>query len=347
MGIDYFTLIWFFALLVLATVYSHHLFQRFHWSFALAVSYTIIHTVVRISYLGYFQPYGTPVNLGLALRAYGALTTLLLVITFMEKIKVGEVWLGRLCLLNVILTLILWPFHLVPFNWMMGLAVNPGMNCIILALTLPFIYRLKHLYTYLFTGFGALFLMLKSGERTPILGILCAVATALFFNLQKKNRVVVILGLANVLGLIFLFFPHFFHSNGRVLQWRVFYGFWREHFNIMIGSGLGSFYVFGPIAQVNAETVTSSLAHPEVMAWAHSDIYQTFLELGLVGLVLWVLAVCRIIYNLKDDAPYLLSAVVFVVSMMTFYPLHFPIHLIIGAILAAKAIKSPLEKPLL
>ncbi len=113
--------------------------------------------------------------------------------------------------------------------------------------------------------------------------------------------------------------PTFFRDNPRYVAWPVFWQFWKDHFDWMFGSGLGTFRWWGPAAQIEH---SFNVGH--WWLWAHNDWLQIYFELGAIGLG------CALFFYgdvlLKTvSRPWLFAAAIAVgVTMLGNYDLHVP-----------------------
>lgn len=111
--------------------------------------------------------------------------------------------------------------------------------------------------------------------------------------------------------------PQFFTRINRYPAWALFAVFWRENFSPWIGSGLGTFKLWGSTVQQLAHFMEGRW-----FLWAHNDWLQIFFELGIIG---GVLAISVFVYILKKawGQPALFGAIVsFGVIMLGNYPMH-------------------------
>lgn len=72
-----------------------------------------------------------------------------------------------------------------------------------------------------------------------------------------------------------------FSDSNRIRIYTYSLNWWKDHANIWFGTGLGSYWAFGPYAQKLANQRIGT----EVFTWMHSDWLQVLFELGIAGLL--------------------------------------------------------------
>jgi hypothetical protein len=111
--------------------------------------------------------------------------------------------------------------------------------------------------------------------------------------------------------------PEFNTHLSRYDAWGVFWRFWRANFNPFFGSGLGTFRLWGPAAQM-AEHFREDKGW---WLWAHNDWFQTMFELGAVGLSLATWCLVSALKRCRQRPALFSSLVAFAVVAMGNYPL--------------------------
>jgi len=335
MDFNYFAFYWNIATLLAVWLYGKHLFKIFHWSFVTASIYTVVNSLWAIQYVTLYEPFAAKTNVTLVLHHYEALATFIFAVFIMEKVKPKEVWFAWICFVNVVLTIWLLPLNLTG-DWVSGLTVNPSMNLCIIAITFPFIGLLPKFWMRLLSVVGGLGLMAYSyvlhSTSTPILAVIVALIVFFFFHSREGRGVA---GFLLVLTCVPVLLVQKLLSPGdRLMQWKIFFNYWRENINWLFGAGNGSFYVLGPVLQQINGGVT------DYFVWMHSDVLQTLFELGFVGFVLWGIAIGYVFYRLRKKILWLAAGVAWLVTAAAYYPLHFPIQLWLGMMVATVAIKK-------
>ncbi len=328
----YFQIYWGLAAALALYIYCKHLFKHFHWSFSLAVSYTLVQSICFSIWVEHAQPYAAFTNAALKIHHQETAIIILFAVFLMKKVIPKPEWLGWLCFANVIATI---GFKFSPITteqgWLIGLSVNPSMNAALTVITLPFLFFLPE-YLIFWSIMAAFVLIFMSQSTTPVLALFASFLLPVFFRSNKKILVLSFLTALTCVSALLI--PNFINTCDRVENWRLFGRYWLENYNWLIGSGNGSFYMLGPIIQrVNG-------LENFFWLWAHSDIFQTFLELGAIGLSLWGIAVSHILYRLRDNTPWFMAAFAWLVTAALYYPVHFPIHLWLGMMIANVAIKK-------
>lgn len=352
MPINYFAIYWGIAFTICFFLYFKHLFKIFHWTFALAVSYTISQTILFGWYTQYWEPYSQKLNMALKIHGMETLIVFFLALFILEKVTFKPIWFSYIFVVNITATLLFIPFRcLFKTTWLMGLTVNPSMNACVTAITMPFVFLLPLRWQIPLFVTG-LILVLISHSTTPVFCVLAAFFFPVLLGSRRKWIPGVIL-FALVLALCFLV-PNFIHVFDRGDNYLFFWKEWRGRFNPLIGCGNGGFYIWGPLLTDLKTRFTDAFFRNlyshlgvgvgdrviDAWAWLHSDIYQTLFELGVIGLILWALAVGSILKRLMKNMIYLGGAVAWLTCALFYYPVHFPLHLFLGLSLSSIAIKN-------
>lgn len=353
MASQYVLIYWAIAYCVFLCFYSRYLFKTFHWSFALAMAYTIAQTLFSSEWLDWKEPYSMPVNLVLKTQFLGALFILLGSVWILERLKPNPKWLGYLCVTNIALTIVFIPIHFEK-DWLIGLCMNPAMNGAITAITLPFLFSLNEAFVFPLFLVGVI-LIFMSHSTTPVFALLASFFGPSFFASRRKTRFMAIAVVA--IALLCYLVPDFSNASDRMTNWVFFGKYWWHHFNVFFGSGNDSFTIWGPVIQKMDTVVTDNFLAsflPRLgdhftgyqgpthwyWLWLHSDIYQTLFELGIIGLVLWSIAVWTALRSMRKNEMFLGGSLAWLVTASLYYPLHFPVQLFIGLFLISFAIKK-------
>lgn len=143
---------------------------------------------------------------------------------------------------------------------------------------------------------------------------------------SRKLRLDLLQGSVFVVGLILLFCPQI--DNGRFEIWGRMLGYWFKEAPLL-GSGPGSFLLFGPQIQHAQNFMTGSW-----FVFMHNDWLQILFELGAVGFVLWAVAfgyICSASLKQGKRGAHLFSSLLGLAAMSFFnYPLHQPESVFFG-----------------
>lgn len=339
-------------------LFCRSLFKDFHWSFALALSYTILQTFGFSQWVQVADPYSMPMNMVLKIHHTEALLVILLSVFLLKTVRLKYQWFAYLCAINIVVTICCLPFHPGGFH-MIGLSVNPAMNAAITAICLPFIFYLSDVYIMPLLTAGII-MVAATKNFTPILALVIGFFGPSFLQSDKKVRnssIVLVLLLALFIAI---------HKKANVIDrmdnWVFFGSYWKDHFNWLIGAGNASFSTWGPIIQKSSylsydnfhERWARSMAEFTgnkwlfegftishwYWLWLHSDIYQTLWELGVIGLALWTNCIIRVLYIMRRNEPVIAGMLAWLTVATFYYPLHFPIQLGLGLGLISFAIKK-------
>jgi hypothetical protein len=163
-------------------------------------------------------------------------------------------------------------------------------------------------------GIGVL-AVLVSHSTISYLAMLIGGAIYLFIRWPKFFVVpAILLGVGVSLGGYIK--PNFFDYGLRTGPWLMFMSFWRQHFLLLLGSGLGTFKFWGPAAQM-----ANHFHEGRWWLWLHSDWLQILFELGAVGLALAIWCFGVVLKRAWKSLPLFLSLLVLGVTMGGNYPL--------------------------
>lgn len=335
------------------------LFKKFHWSFALAIAYTLLNTYGFGIWTELKQPYAMYTNMTLKIHHEECLIIILLCLFILDYINIGAKWFAYLCATNIIVTICMLPFNIGGFH-MVGLSANPAMNAAITAITLPFLFYLPSNLIIVFLTLGAI-LIFSTGQFTPILALIVAFLGPRFLESEKKVRnATVLIVMASVIFLLIhnknnvvdrlyhleLFAKYWLHNND-----------WKHKFNYLIGCGNGSFNFWGPHAEQQTY-VTDEMFFNRFMPffdkkwvnyhnrphwywlWLHSDILQTLFEMGTLGLLVWINTVAQAVWRMRKNEAVLASMLAWLTVAVFYFPLHYPIQMMLGVFLISFAIKK-------
>ncbi len=94
-------------------------------------------------------------------------------------------------------------------------------------------------------------------------------------------------------GIYLLGNHEFWNSNGRTYIWKKTFDYWWKQGNHYFGLGPGSFALYGPgISLQNRQPNTIQT----VFIWMHNEYLQVLFELGIIGLVLFLLLHIQMLY---------------------------------------------------
>lgn len=213
-----------------------------------------------------------------------------------------------------------------------GILLNASMSGCLNASIFPLFNSKDKIFRYLI-----LVSIFAAGRSLPVAVLFVGIGALLFA--QKRYRA---LHWAIPISFIVGFLVKgrgLFESRGRDYIWTQAYYFFRDHLRWSIGSGLGGFYVIGPVL-TNKEQGTTFI-------WLHSDWLQTLFEQGIIGFVI-ILGMYLQGLRLARVTPQLFSALVaYAAFAAANMPLRYPLAGIYGAFLMRWAMeKSALKTPL-
>ncbi len=230
----------------------------------------------------------------------------------------------------------------------MGISGNPSMNGCLIAITIHPAYKWLHAKVLhsdapawskqndaIKDGMAALVVLgaiacALTGASIPA-GVLVVTCIACMISQEGRVTWPIFYGSAAlalfVLGVGYALDPvHFFHSTGRFQAWRTIFDWWYSSGKILFGHGTG----MGSVVFYNAARSDMSFGP---FYWAHNDYLQILFDNGVVGLASFLIA---LFYTLKKafDRPWLFASLSGYAATMLFnFPLHVPVHAIVGAAL--------------
>lgn len=121
-----------------------------------------------------------------------------------------------------------------------------------------------------------------------------------------------------------------FDSSSRFHIYKASFNWWSQYANKFFGTGIGSYWVYGPLIQDQNKWFKS-----DYFTFMHSDILQILFELGVIGLFLFMIFIVRIIRKtILLRRFYLLGPIgAYLLFMMFYYPLHSFITAFVGAVI--------------
>lgn len=120
-------------------------------------------------------------------------------------------------------------------------------------------------------------------------------------------------------------------ASGRVILWQKSLELWSAHLNQWIGSGTGSYWLFGM-------TASQSTATPAT--WAHSEWVQVLFEQGHLGLVSMIILSVTMLIRTRKNEPLFLSIALY----MFCAALQMPFRLFLTSLLGMLLIKTSFKK---
>jgi len=137
--------------------------------------------------------------------------------------------------------------------------------------------------------------------------------------------------------------PDFMNSNGRFPIYKMAYDFFIQRWEfITFGLGTGSFYMWGPMLQLD-----SGLSTQHGFSWLHSDILEIIFGTGLIGGVL-ALGVGIQAFLRPWKTPlyaFSISFLGYVLTMVFNLPMHYPILAFLGMFLLAVCLRCQYPTP--
>lgn len=291
---DFYT--WHFSILLLGSPVIYALYRKTkNPYFTLAMAYTALLCVYGI--------YATPLTKHTMLFHNELLISLVSLCFIFFSFLIPAVWVHQildvLCIFSTAVTATIY-FFPNGYPRYSGLLVNPSLNAVAILLTVPFT-----------CGYTRLALELLSVPLIFVTESTTAAAVYVVIKTMQLRRP----------WLVFLMAPFLFmHDFFGKTRWQEYLFFWekfKDHINPLIGSGPNTFYFWGPYFQNQAGRKT------DYWLWLHSDAFQLLFEQGIIGFILWGVALSTIVFKKQRFyRPENQALVGWLVSSITYFPIH-------------------------
>lgn len=144
-----------------------------------------------------------------------------------------------------------------------------------------------------------------------------------------------IFGLLLSLDAVYLSWPNYDMTNGRIYMWQRFYLHWEQEVNHWLGVGFGR----------SEEVLTKIDVMGEKYAFMHNDLLQLVFETGYIGAVFISMFIIYIFYTVRNNHWALCFMLCWFVMSLTYFPNHYFLsQFIFLLILEHSLVDSLLEK---
>lgn len=202
-----------------------------------------------------------------------------------------------------------------------GLMMNTSTEGTFLAIMTPIIILKKDQMKFLHR-FKVLYAVpvVATFYTTSSMGIGGLALSAFVYSLLRKDKTIVVAGLliscAILIGAYYFLGERFVSDSGRILCWKWSFDWWFKGANLLLGTGLGSFWVIGPHIQqtttewicghwgpsATCEAAKIQYQYNNLYLFMHSDWLQVLFETGIVGFLIAVIAyVISLIKSIDKD----------------------------------------------
>ncbi len=247
-------------------------------------------------------------------------------------------------------------FLLIPFTYHQvfwkGVIPNPSMNAVFTLFCLPFL-RGRWFWIALIPIIYA-----KSASALLILSVY------LFIYLYKKKRELLWLVIPAVLlfttGIILSKKGLKNSTYERIVIWKTIMPLWlakdpirEEHFPVpdpeiivgmkkslnhpWVGNGPNTFSIYGPVVQKSLGLYGPG--YFDLWLFMHNDWLSLLFEFGVIGTLLVLISAIKVVWNVRNTTFVYPVAALFV-SMLLYYPIHFPPHLVISFIVVSEGLRT-------
>lgn len=213
-----------------------------------------------------------------------------------------------------------------------GIGLNSSTEGTYLAIMMPFVFfsnNIKIINKYYIIKIIPVIAIFITTSSVGIFGMIFSFIV--YFAIKNKKILPLILPTLICVGASYFFIgKNFFSSSTRVGQWILSFNWWKQHANPYLGTGVGTYFGFGPLIQ----SINKYELKGGYFVNAHNDWLQIGFELGLIGLILSVVLFIDLLKKSKNS-PWLFASIAtyaFVSGMNM--PLRYPITALAGLMMA-------------
>lgn len=324
--------------------------KRVNWSAGLAVCWTLLSAAHIFG--NPFSPYiakGDIAVITFDSLAACSFISILLVLFLLLTVKAGLTRIivetfGWLCILDswfVVIQFLL-GHSSVDRGGFFG---NASINACVIAFTYPVLKRQKNRPQCALTAISGLFSLvlpvlaiLLARSNMALASIIAALLSSYIIRFKSFNPRRLILCVGTSATLVFaghcFMGDKFGENSGRFILWKATMKWWWQHASHWTGTGLGTYFVFGPNVQLFDLHQTTS--H---MVWMHNDWLQILFEQGFVGITLIaVMTIKSMQAAVLDDRLWIVASMVaYSVTCLGNFPMHLPVPGFFGALLVVIA----------
>lgn len=230
---------------------------------------------------------------------------------------------------------------------------NPAMDATFIALFTGI--RTKHFPVDAALWILSLVAINLTGSSTGLMVMSVACAAQVFASSEAsakiKSATIALLVLAFA-GIGYLYLgKDLIDSSGRFHAWELAMKFWNQFVNRATGTGIGTFFLYGPGLQLTERVnevkgIMDQVGHIQAFFWMHNDWLQILFELGIVGFVCAVGVAIKTLYvGFKNKHSNVFSiGVAYCAAMVTQFPLHHPITAFLCVVIVRLCFDPPEEK---
>lgn len=337
-----------YGLIILGGIFSVEVGKKIHWSVGLALSWSIFSALFfGFNFPSFYKNFSAD-NLNYLNNIISSGLSYLLIITGSVFLCSEQVFkflvksIPYLSITSVVLTLLKIPFpdpSFNPYGLMMNSSMDPSFYGASFPLTLLMLKSLKNKNENAFIillALGHLSAILLSRGSVGLGAFAISVFAVSFLSIKKLkaglglsfSSLIILL----VLGLFF-FGNDLFSDSYRFNAYRFSFNWFNENANPWVGTGLSSYFFFGPLAQyLDSNGLIKEAGY---FTFLHSDLLQIYFELGLIGIFLFALSTYFLIKNCLSFRKYhLLSSALSYLGVMVFnMPMRFFVTAFFGAVL--------------
>ncbi|MGZ3698447.1 MAG: hypothetical protein ACXWP5_09950, partial [Bdellovibrionota bacterium] len=199
-----------------------------------------------------------------------------------------------------------------------GLLLNASMSGCLNASIYPLFDSKEKIPRYLI-----LVSIVLAGRSLPLATLFVGLAASMLA--QKRYKMFALAIPSSFLAGFLIKVSKLFLTRGRGLIWTQAYYFFRDHLHWMIGSGLGGFYVIGPVLH---QTKDGS-----VFLWLHSDWMQTLFEQGIIGFIIILGMYLQALWRSRINPQLFAALAAYAMFGVANMPLRYPLSGLFGAFL--------------
>lgn len=321
----------FYGLFILASLAGFCLGLKIHWSVGLLSIYILglgvynaFHFPSQYSIWGnhgknYFQMFSAQ---GLSILLLSSLSIFLLPVKYFKYLARSIPWL---CFISSTMTVWLWIFEKNTGLNPRGIMGNSSMDPSLIGVLFPSLFYLTHdklksnISMVLIGFFLAIISIFVSRSSNGLGAFTINIFFLLFLGYDKKiiKWVFSIFSSILIFGMACLtFHREILHDSNRFWAYQWALKWWAKYENPFFGSGLSTFWGFGPLAQLSLGKNNTTT---EIFTFLHSDWLQILFETGIIGLILSILVFFFLIKKqLKKNRYWLAASLISYAGIMVF-----------------------------
>ncbi len=218
---------------------------------------------------------------------------------------------------------------------------NPAIDCAFTACCLPGILKWteKDLENFFMVPIPPILFLILSKTSTGILGLGLSVGAYYWakYDFNKKVLYAALTLCAFVAGIgWWIQGEDLLKGSGRYFIWQLSFDYWINKANIWIGTGTGSFFMYGPSLQFTNAVILKKEPGFERFFWMHNDWLQVLFEIGIIGLLIVTIIFIIAVWRARNNPSVFAGILTLGGVALTQMPLRWPLFGMLGAVFITK-----------